>query len=285
MTDAHDHPDDWYGEDGVLKKKHYKRELRRLQEELVKLQHHVESAGLRVCVVFEGRDAAGKGGTIKRIVRRCNPRVVRTVALGTPTEREQGQWYFQRYVEQLPTAGELVLFDRSWYNRAGVERVMGFCSDAEYERFLETCPTFERLLVDSGTVLLKYWFSVSDAEQERRFQSRNEDPRKRWKLSPMDLAARERWADYSRAKDRMFEHTDTEHAPWHVVHADVKRHARLNCISHLLDQFDYPDELPEQHELPPRPDDPTYRPPIDEQRWIPARYGSNPEAVGDGGDG
>jgi polyphosphate kinase 2 len=277
-----DDQEDWYKKNGKLKNKHYERELERLQEELVKLQYWVREQGLQVCVVFEGRDAAGKGGVIKRITRRLNPRVVRVVALGKPTERERGQWYFQRYVEQLPTAGEVTLFDRSWYNRAGVERVMGFCTDEEYERFLRTCPEFEQMLVDSGVVLVKYWFSISDAEQERRFRKRNRDPKRRWKLSPMDLEARERWVDYSRAKDEMFEHTDTETAPWYVVHADVKKHARLNCIAHLLDQFDYEDLTPEPVDLPTRSDDGTYeRPPIDDQRWVPARYGSNPPDVDD----
>ncbi|POG56933.1 polyphosphate kinase 2 [Haloferax marisrubri] len=266
-----------YNDEGVLKKKDYKRELNRLQEELVKLQYWIKENDLRVCVVFEGRDAAGKGGVIKRITRRLNPRVARVVALGKPTERERGQWYFQRYVEQLPTEGEMVLFDRSWYNRAGVERVMGFCTDEEYEEFLRTCPEFERMLVRSGIILVKYWFSISDEEQERRFQKRNEDPKRRWKLSPMDLEARSRWADYSEAKDRMFEHTDVEDAPWHVVHADVKRHARLNSISHLLDQIDYEDLTPDPIELPSRQDDTGYeRPPIDSQNWVPARFGSNP---------
>ncbi|RDZ42776.1 polyphosphate kinase 2 [Haloferax sp. Atlit-19N] len=266
-----------YNDEGVLKKKQYKRELNRLQEELVKLQYWIKEHDLRVCVVFEGRDAAGKGGVIKRITRRLNPRVARVVALGKPTERERGQWYFQRYVEQLPTEGEMVLFDRSWYNRAGVERVMGFCTDEEYEEFLRTCPEFERMLVRSGIVLVKYWFSISDEEQERRFQKRNEDPKRRWKLSPMDLEARSRWADYSEAKDRMFEHTDTDDAPWHVVNADVKRHARLNCISHLLEQIDYEDLTPDPIELPSRQDDTGHeRPPIDSQNWVPARFGSNP---------
>ncbi|ELZ89781.1 polyphosphate kinase 2 [Haloferax sulfurifontis] len=266
-----------YNDEGVLKKKQYKRELNRLQEELVKLQYWIKEHDLRVCVVFEGRDAAGKGGVIKRITRRLNPRVARVVALGKPTERERGQWYFQRYVEQLPTEGEMVLFDRSWYNRAGVERVMGFCTDEEYEEFLRTCPEFERMLVRSGIVLVKYWFSISDEEQERRFQKRNEDPKRRWKLSPMDLEARSRWADYSEAKDAMFEHTDIDEAPWHVVNADVKRHARLNCISHLLDQIDYEDLTPDPIELPSRQDDSGYeRPPIDSQNWVPARFGSNP---------
>lgn len=272
MTD-----DDRYSDDGVLRKKHYKRELDRLQEELVKLQHWVEEEDVKVCVVFEGRDAAGKGGVIKRIMRRLNPRVARIVALGKPTERERGQWYFQRYVEQLPTAGEIVLFDRSWYNRAGVERVMGFCTDEEYEEFLRSCPEFERMLVRSGIVLVKYWFSISEAEQEQRFQRRNEDPKRRWKLSPMDLEARAKWEEFSEAKDVMLDHTDIEEAPWNVVHADVKRHARLNCITHLLEQFPYEDRTPDPIELPPRSERGSYeRPSIHEQSWVPAVYGSNP---------
>jgi polyphosphate kinase 2 len=276
-----DDPSKLYKKSGKLKKKYYNQELDRLQEELVKLQYWVKQEGLKVCVVFEGRDAAGKGGVIKRITRRLNPRVVRVVALGKPTEREQGQWYFQRYVEHLPTAGEIALFDRSWYNRAGVERVMGFCTDEEYEEFLRTCPQFERMLVRSGVILIKYWFSISEDEQERRFRKRNRDPKRRWKLSPMDLEARARWVDYSRAKDEMFEHTNIEEAPWHVVNADVKKHARLNCISHLLDQFDYEDLTPDPVELPERDDDPYERPPIDSQQWVPARFGSNPEGVSD----
>jgi polyphosphate kinase 2 len=269
--------DERYKANGKLKKKHYKRELERLQEELVKLQYWIKQEGLRVCVIFEGRDAAGKGGTIKRITRRLNPRVVRVEALGTPTERERGQWYFQRYVERLPTAGEMVLFDRSWYNRAGVEKVMGFCTDEEYESFLEECPLFERMLVRDGIILIKYWFSISDEEQERRFRKRNQDPKRRWKLSPMDLEARARWAQYSEAKDEMFEHTDIEAAPWNVVHADVKKHARLNCISHLLDQIPYEDLTPDPIELPPREERGEYeRPPIDSQNWVTAEFGSNP---------
>jgi polyphosphate kinase 2 len=269
--------DDRYSDDGVLRKKHYKRELDRLQEELVKLQHWVEEEDVKVCVVFEGRDAAGKGGVIKRIMRRLNPRVARIVALGKPTERERGQWYFQRYVEQLPTAGEIVLFDRSWYNRAGVERVMGFCTDEEYEEFLRSCPEFERMLVRSGIVLVKYWFSISEAEQERRFQRRNDDPKRRWKLSPMDLEARAKWEEFSEAKDVMLDHTDIDEAPWNVVHADVKRHARLNCITHLLEQFPYEDRTPDPIELPPRSERGSYeRPSIHEQNWVPAVYGSNP---------
>jgi polyphosphate kinase 2 len=269
-----------YKENGVIKKKDYKRELERLQEELVKLQYWIAENDLQVCVIFEGRDAAGKGGVIKRITRRLNPRVARVVALGKPTEREDRQWYFQRYVEELPAKGEMVLFDRSWYNRAGVERVMGFCSDEEYERFLQTAPEFEEMLVRSGMILIKYWFSISDEEQEKRFQKRNRDTKRRWKLSPMDLEARARWAEFSEAKDDMFEHTDTETAPWHVVHADVKKHARLNCISHLLEQIDYEDLTPDPIDLPPRQADAEYdRPDIDSQTWVPARYGENPDGV------
>jgi polyphosphate kinase 2 len=273
-------PDVRYKDSGVIKKKDYNRELERLQEELVKLQYWIAENDLQVCVVFEGRDAAGKGGVIKRITRRLNPRVARVVALGKPTEREQSQWYFQRYVEHLPAGGEMVLFDRSWYNRAGVERVMGFCTDEEYERFLQTCPEFEQMLVESGIILIKYWFSISDEEQERRFQKRNRDTKRRWKLSPMDLEARARWSEFSEAKDVMFEHTDTEVAPWHVVHADVKKHARLNCISHLLDQIHYEDLTPDPIDLPAREGDAEYdRPDIDSQTWVPARYGENPEGV------
>jgi polyphosphate kinase 2 len=265
-----------YTSAGKLKKTHYNRELARLQIELVKLQYWIKDQGLKVCVIFEGRDAAGKGGVIKRITQRLNPRIVRVVALGTPSDREKQQWYFQRYVPHLPTAGEMVLFDRSWYNRAGVERVMGFCSDNEYRDFLRTCPEFERMLVRSGIILVKYWFSVSDEEQERRFKIRNTDPTRRWKLSPMDLQSRSRWVDYSRAKDAMFMYTDTEKAPWYVVDATIKRHARLNCISHLLSLINYQDLTPEPVELPPRQEDPGYqRPPIDSQKWVPAVYGKN----------
>lgn len=250
--------------------KTYNRELAKLQVELVKLQEWVKTTGLKVVVLFEGRDAAGKGGTIKRITEPLNPRVCRVVALGTPTEREKTQWYFQRYVAHLPAAGEIVLFDRSWYNRAGVERVMGFCSDKEYEEFMRTCPEFERMLVRSDTMLIKYWFSVSDEEQERRFQSRIADPTKRWKLSPMDLESRRRWVDYSRAKDAMFMHTDIKQAPWYVVEADVKKRARLNCIRHLLSLIPYEDLTPEPVELPPRTVDSHYvRPPKEEQNRVP----------------
>ena len=272
--------DDLYKSSGKIKNKHYERELERLQEELVKLQMWVKEAGLRVVVLFDGRDAAGKGGTIHRITRRTSSRVVKVVALGTPTEREQSQWHFQRYVEHLPAAGEMVLFDRSWYNRAGVERVMGFCADEEYEEFMRSVPEFEAMLQRSGIILLKYWFSISDDEQERRFQKRSTDPKRRWKLSPMDIAAREQWVDYSRAKDAMFEATDTEDSPWYVVNADVKKHARLNCISHLLSQVEYEDVMPEPTELPARGTDPDYeRPPIEGQNWVPALYGSNPPAT------
>jgi polyphosphate kinase 2 len=220
---------------GKLKSAHYNRELAILQQELVKLQYWIKEQGLKVCVIFEGRDAAGKGGVIKRITQRLNPRIVRVVALGIPSDKEKQQWYFQRYAPHLPTAGEMVLFDRSWYNRAGVERVMGFCTDDEYRDFMRTCPEFERMLVRSGIQLIKYWFSVSDEEQERRFRVRNNDPVRRWKLSPMDLGSRSRWVEYSRAKDAMFMYTDTEKAPWHVVDANVKRHARLHPDSGTRD--------------------------------------------------
>lgn len=272
--------DDLYKDSGKIKKKHYKSELERLQEELVRLQMWVKEQGLRVVVLFDGRDAAGKGGTIHRITRRTSSRVVKVVALGKPTERERSQWHFQRYVEHLPAAGEMMLFDRSWYNRATVERVMDFCTDEEYHEFLRSVPEFERMLMRSGIILIKYWFSISDEEQERRFQKRSTDPKRRWKLSPLDLEARERWVEYSRAKDAMFAHTDTADSPWYVVNADVKKHARLNCISHLLSQIEYEDTMPEPTELPERQRDPNYeRPAIDNQNWIPALYGSNPPAT------
>jgi len=265
-----------YTASGKLKSTHYNRELARLQEELVKLQYWIKEQGLKVCVIFEGRDAAGKGGVIKRITQRLNPRIVRVVALGTPSDREKEQWYFQRYIPHLPSAGEMVLFDRSWYNRAGVERVMGFCSDDEYREFLRTCPEFERMIIRSGVILIKYWFSVSADEQERRFRVRNTDPSRRWKLSPMDLESRAKWVEYSRAKDAMFMYTDTDKAPWYVVDATVKRHARLNCISHLLSLIDYQDLSPDPIEMPPRQVDPGYkRPPITSQKWVPAVYGKN----------
>jgi polyphosphate kinase 2 len=261
------------GAPAKLGQKAYERELARLQIELVKLQEWVKHAGLKVVVLFEGRDAAGKGGTIKRITESLNPRICRVVALGTPTEREKTQWYFQRYADQLPANGEIVLFDRSWYNRAGVERVMGFCTEQEVEEFFRSCPQFEGMLIRSGIILIKYWFSVSDEEQERRFQRRLGDPTRRWKLSPMDLKSRERWLDYSKAKDDMFAHTDTRESPWWVVNADVKRHARLNCISHLLSMIPYEDLTPEPIELPPRQDRGKYvRPPITDQSFVPEVY-------------
>jgi polyphosphate kinase 2 len=248
-------------------------ELVRLQFELLKMQEWVRLQGLRVCVLFEGRDAAGKGGVIKRITEPLNPRVCRVVALGTPTERERTQWYFQRYVEHLPSAGEIVLFDRSWYNRAGVERVMGFCSDAEYQEFLRACPLFEEMLVRSGIHLIKYWFSVNDEEQERRFVERMHNPIKRWKLSPMDVEARKHWVEYSRAKDRMLEHTDRKKTPWHIVDADNKKRARLNCIAHLLRQIPYKDLRPVELDLPARQADTGYkRPKKSSQGWIPQMY-------------
>ena len=253
--------------------KAYEAELAKLHIELVKLQEWVKHQGLKVVCIFEGRDAAGKGGTIKRITECLNPRVCRVVALGTPTEREKTQWYFQRYVPHLPAAGEIVLFDRSWYNRAGVERVMGFCTDDEYRDFLRSCPEFERMLVRSGIILIKYWFSVSDQEQERRFQNRILNPTKRWKLSPMDLESRARWVEYSRAKDEMFAHTDIKQAPWYVVEADVKKRARLNCIRHFLGMIPYEDLTPEPIDLPPREEASGYvRPPKSDQTYVPEAY-------------
>ena len=256
-----------------IENKRYEKELFKLQVELVKMVEWIKEEGLKVVVIFEGRDAAGKGGVIKRITQHLSPRICRVVALPAPTEREQTQWYFQRYVPHLPAAGEMVLFDRSWYNRAGVERVMGFCTEDEYREFLRTCPEFERMLVRSGIKLVKYWFSVSDEEQEKRFQSRLTLKHKRWKLSPMDLESRRRWADYSRAKDEMFAHTDIKQAPWYVVDADVKKHARLNCISHLLSMIPYEDLTPESIELPQRTDAGAYvRPPITDQTFVPPTY-------------
>jgi polyphosphate kinase len=256
-----------------LKKQFFEKELAKLQVELVKLQEWIKQKGLKVVVIFEGRDAAGKGGVIKRITLRLNPRICRVVALGTPTEREKTQWYFQRYASQLPAAGEMILMDRSWYNRAGVERVMGFCTDEEYREFLRSCPEFERMLIRSGIKLIKYWFSVSDEEQERRFQQRNHDPVKRWKLSPMDLESRRRWQEYSKCKDEMFAHTDIKQAPWFVVEADDKRRARLNCIRNLLSQFDYEDLTPSPIEMPPRQETTGYvRPPITDQTFVPDEY-------------
>ena len=267
---------DEYRQDGCIAKKFYESELFRLQEELVDLQQWIKQEGLRVCVIFEGRDAAGKGGVIKRITQRLNPRIARVVALGIPTERERSQWYFQRYVANLPAAGEMVLFDRSWYNRGGVERVMGFCTDDEYREFLRSCPEFERMLVQSGMILIKYWFAISAEEQERRFRSRIDDPSKRWKIGSVDVASRARWTDYSRAKDAMFTYTDIEDAPWNVVGADIKRHARLNCIHHLLQTISYKDIPDEPIALPDLQRDPNYqRPPIDSMHWVPEVYGTH----------
>lgn len=262
-----------YTRSGRLSKKFYEQEELRLQEELVKLQYWVKEKGLRVVIVFEGRDAAGKGGVIKRIIERTNPRIIRVVALGIPTERERSQWYFQRWVAHLPAAGEIVLFDRSWYTRAVTEWVHGFCSEHEYQEFLRSCPQFERMLVRSGIILLKYWFSVSDEIQEQRFQLRAKDPKRRWKLSPMDLKSRDMWEAYSRAKDRMFDYTDIKQAPWFVVNADDKRRARLNCISHILSQIPYEDIMPEPIELPSRQPNTGYiRPPLNEQTFVPEIY-------------
>ena len=256
-----------------LKKKTYEAELARLQLELLKWQEWVRFYGERVVVIVEGRDAAGKGGVIQRISHPLNPRFCRIVALDKPTERERTQWYFQRYVTELPSAGEIVLFDRSWYNRAGVERVMGFCTEAEYDEFLRSCPQFEELLIRSGIKLIKYWFSVSDEEQERRFQARVENPMKNWKLSPMDIEARSRWIEYSKAKDEMFRYTDLPFSPWWVVEADDKQRARLNCITHLLNQFDYSEIEKGKITLPPRRHAKGYRrPPKDEQRFVPQKW-------------
>lgn len=257
-----------------LRNKEYLKELGQLQIELVKLQEWIKLKGLKLVVIFEGRDAAGKGGVIKRITECLNPRYARVVALPAPTEREKTQWYFQRYVAHLPAAGEMVFFDRSWYNRAGVERVMGFCTNEEYQEFLRACPEFERMLVRSGIILVKYWFSVSDEEQERRFQARIEDPTKRWKLSPMDLESRTKWVEYSIAKDEMFKYTDIKQAPWYVVNSDNKKRARLNCISHLLSVIPYQDLTPEPIVLPPRREDKTgyVRPPITDQTFVPEDY-------------
>lgn len=256
-----------------LDKNKYEQELVKLQTELVKMQYWIKHTGYRLVVLFEGRDAAGKGGTIKRIVDPLNPRGCRVVALGTPSDREKTQWYFQRYIFHLPSAGEIVCFDRSWYNRAGVERVMGFCTDAEYEEFMQTCPEFERMLVRSGIILLKYWFSVSDEEQERRFQSRMTDPARRWKLSPMDLESRDRWVEYSQAKDAMFARTNIPEAPWFTVEADDKKRARLNCIYHILTKIPYIDMTPDPPKLKPRKSGEEYvRPPINEQFFVPHIY-------------
>ena len=256
-----------------LSNKDYLAELAQLQIELVKLQEWIRHKGLKVVVLFEGRDAAGKGGAIKRITESMSPRVARVVALPAPTEREKTEWYFQRYVAHLPAAGEMVLFDRSWYNRAGVERVMGFCTEKEYREFMRSTPEFERMLVRSGIKLIKYWFSVSDAEQERRFRQRIEDPTRRWKLSPMDLESRSKWVEYSRAKDEMFRYTDITQAPWFVVNSDNKKRARLNVMSHLLSQISYRDLTPPPIKLPRRQKDDGYvRPPLADQKFVPERF-------------
>jgi polyphosphate kinase len=252
----------------------YDKEMRHLQLELVKLQEWVHDQGLKVVIIFEGRDAAGKGGSIKRITEVLNPRMVRVAALPTPTEREESQWYFQRYIAHLPAAGEIVIFDRSWYNRAGVERVMGFCFEKQVEDFFRDCPEFERMLIRSGIILIKYWFSVSDDEQDRRFRDRINNPMKSWKLSEMDIEGRDRWEEYSRAKDEMFRYTDTKESPWWVVNGDDKKRARLNVIAHLLTRISYQDVLPEAYVLPPRkPASKGYvRPPMDSQTFVPEVY-------------
>ncbi len=262
-----------FKKNGKLRNSFYLHELNILQEELVKLQYWVKATGQRAVIVFEGRDAAGKGGAIKRIVERTNPRTIRVVALGIATEREKTQWYFQRWVAHLPAAGEVVLFDRSWYTRAITEHVMGFCTENEYREFLRSCPQFERMVVRSGIVLLKYWFSVGDEEQEIRFQTRAMDPKRRWKLSPMDIKSRDKWEDYSKAKDRLFDYTDIKQASWFVVNADDKKRARLNCISHILSMIPYEDMLPAPIELPKRKEGTGYiRPPFDEQTFVPTIY-------------
>ena len=264
---------DWYTKKGTLRGRIYQEHLRRLQEELVMAQEWIKHTKSKVIVIFEGRDASGKGGVIKRITEHLNPRVVRIAALPTPTEREKTQWYFQRYVAQLPAGGEMVLFDRSWYNRAGVERVMEFCTREEYLEFARAVPEFERMLVRSGFILIKYWFSVSDEEQERRFQARLHNPMKRWKLSPMDLESRRLYREYSRAKDDMFKFSDIKQAPWYVVPADDKRRARLNCMHHLLMQIPYEDLMPDPMTLPPRDESKTYvRTPIEDQSFVPQIY-------------
>jgi polyphosphate kinase 2 len=251
----------------------YEESLTDLEVELVKLQEWVKAKKLKVVVVFEGRDAAGKGGVIKTIAGCLNPRICRIVALGIPTEKEKSQWYFQRYASELPAGGEIVLFDRSWYNRAGVEEVMGYCTSDEYEEFLRSCPEFEKMLIRSGIILIKYWFSVSDHEQEKRFQDRISDPTKRWKISPMDIESRDKWIEYSMAKDKMFSYTDTKQSPWYVVRADDKKRARLNCISHLLSVIPYEDLTPKPLKLPPLKYDVAYvRPPVTEQTFVPEKY-------------
>ena len=266
-------PQTWYTPRGVMKRKVYEGELATMQVELVKLLEWIRDRKLKVVVIFEGRDAAGKGGAIKRITDRLNPRVCRIAALPAPTEREQGEWYFQRYVAHLPSAGEMVLFDRSWYNRALVERVMGFCNNEQYLEFARSVPEFERMLVRSGILLIKYWFSISDEEQERRFQARIHNPEKRWKLSPMDLESRRLYREYSHAKDEMLKFSDISEAPWWMIPADEKRRARLNCIAHLLSCVPYEDVMPDPVSLPPREENHHYdRPPLAEQNYVPIVY-------------
>ena len=260
------------GETKELTRKQYDKELRDLQEELVRMAEWIHHKGLRVVVLFEGRDTAGKGGTIKRIMEPLNPRYCKVAALGTPTDREKTEWYFQRYIEHLPAAGEIVFFDRSWYNRAGIERVMGFCTDEEYEEFMRTCPQLERALIRSGIVLIKYWLSIDDKEQERRIQARMKSPKTRWKLSPMDVQARAHWVDYSEAKDQMFAFTDTKESPWLVVDATNKRSARLNVIAHLLNMIPYESVPQSKIKLPPRQKRAYVRPPKSEQTMVPTRY-------------
>ncbi len=256
-----------------LSRKEFEKELRKLDIELIKLQEWVKAKKLKVVIVFEGRDAAGKGGVIKTLSGAMNPRICRVVALGTPTDKDKSQWYFQRYVPHLPAGGEIAIFDRSWYNRAGVEKVMGFCTNDEYEEFLRSCPEFERMLIRSGTILIKYWFSVSDHEQEKRFQDRITDPTKRWKISPMDIESRDKWVEYSIAKDKMFSFTDTKQAPWYVVPADDKKRARLNCITHLLSLIPYEDLTQKPFKLPPLKHDVAYvRPPVTDQTFVPEKF-------------
>jgi len=269
----HEHVEPEKRDERSISSEKYEKELAKLDVELVKFQEWIKQKQLKVVILFEGRDAAGKGGTIKRITEPLNPRMCRIVALGTPTEKEKSQWYFQRYVAHLPSAGEMVLFDRSWYNRAGVEQVMGFCTQEQYDDFLRSCPEFERMLVRSDIILIKYWFSVSDEEQEHRFQGRINDPTKFWKLSPMDIESRERWVEYSKAKDEMFKYTDIKQAPWWVVRADDKKLARLNCIHHLLSLIPYEDLTPNPIKLPPRKVHENYmRPPITDQNFVPEEY-------------
>jgi len=268
-----------YDENGIITPEYYEQELRRLQTELIKLQYWVRDQNLRVIVLFEGRDAAGKTEVIGRIMQRLNPRMARSVALGKPSDRESRQWYFQRYVRHLPAKGELVFFNRSWYNRAGVEWVMDFCTEEEYRHFLNECPEFERMLVREGFSLIKYWLSVSAEEQERRFQNWMEDPRTRWRFTPIDREARKRWVQYSKAKDAMMAHTNIDEAPWYVIDADVQEHAQLNCMAHLLNLIPYKDLTPEREELPPREREDTgyVRPPMSEQTFVPKIYGGKRE--------